>query len=722
MKAKIFFAFAVACLNVAAQHLTGYVDPRIGTGDHGHVFMGANVPFGMVQAGPTQLQHGWDWCSGYHYSSDSIIGFSHLHLSGTGCGDLGDVALMPFVGRTDCSRKGLARKFTHADEVSRPGYYSVKLPTDSINVELTATERVALHRYTFLGRRGGRSVCVDLENTVSTWDKTTDCRLQRVDSCTFVGYRMSSGWAKQQSVYFAMRFSREITDVEMRKGVREGAKGMQYAMFRWNERGGQDTLMVKVALSPVSEANALLNMETEMNGWDFDDVRQHADEAWERELQRVEATFPTQREARIFYTSMFHLMVAPQLWCDVNGDYMGVDLRIHRNAGYNHLTTWSLWDTYRTAHPLSTIIFSDRSRDYIHTFMDIYRQSGELPVWHLVSNDTYCMVGEPAVPVAADLILKHQNADVDAEEIYQAIKSSLIPRGVDESYPLRGKQYLSTLGYLPYDGSESESVAKSLEYFLACWSASEVAGRLGHSADSVMFARLSKNYAKLYDERVGFIRALSSDGKFRDLTGFNPCHQTKDYTEGNAWQYTFLVPHDVDGLVQLMGGRKAFERKLDSLFVADADLGAEAAPDVSGLIGQYAHGNEPSHHILYMYNYVGRPDKAQKLLRRVMDTLYDDAPAGLCGNEDVGQMSAWYIMSALGFYQVEPSGGRYQLGCPIVRKARINVGGGRTFVVETVGNPSKGRVRKWILNGKMLNRTYITHDEVMRAGELKALF
>lgn len=729
-KIAILLSALAVCTGAVSQRLTDYVDPTIGTGDHGHVFIGANVPFGMVQAGPTQYQYQWDWCSGYHHSSDSIIGFSQLHLSGTGCADMGDIALMPVEGEVICSRRGLAHTFSHSTEDARAGYYAVTLngrrpEQKGVRCEMTATKRVAMHRYTYLDEMAGnKSLVIDLENATGTWDKTTDCRFQQLDDSTIIGFRDSHGWANLQQLRYAIRFSKPIAHIDLRDGARPEAKGKQYAVVTFRQ---DDTtpLLVKVALSPTSEANALLNMQTELPGWDFDATRIAAEEAWETELGRIRATFPTPRESRIFYTAMFHLMVAPQLWNDSNGDYLDTNLRVKHGADYDHLTTWSLWDTYRAVHPLSTIIFADRSRDYIHTMMDIFRESRELPVWHLMSNETFCMVGEPAVPVLADIILKGQNADVDPEEAYKAMLTSLeypLHTKATSSHDARGKDLIMRYGYIPFDMGQSESVAKNMEYFLAYWSAAEVAGHLGHKEDSTALADISMNYRKLYDSRVGFMRALDRQGNFRTTDGFNPCHQTSDYTEGNPWQYTFLVPHDVDGLVELLGGKKAFEKKLDDLFLADSDLGEHANPDVTGLIGQYAHGNEPSHHILYMYNYIGRPDKGQRKIRQVMDELYDDQPAGLCGNEDVGQMSAWYIMSALGFYQVEPCGGKYQLGCPAVKEATINVGNGKTFVVRTQGNPKRAVVKRWRLNGKPLNRTYITHEEITQGGCLEATY
>ena len=735
----ILLALALSFAANAQTRLTDFVDPIIGTGDHGHVFLGANVPFGLVQAGPTQFQSDWDWCSGYHYSSDSIIGFSQLHLSGTGCSDLGDLSLMPVTGQVTCSRSGLAHTFSHSTEDAHAGYYAVSL--GDIRCEMTATKRVAMHRYTYPEAAETKALVIDLENATGTWDRTAECRFQQLDNHTIIGFRDSHGWADYQMLRFAIRFSKPIANIDYRDGVRRANAGKQYAVvsFRDGSRGSRvqdvpaNQLLVKVALSPTSEANALANMQEELPGWNFEATRRAADEAWEKELGRVRAEFPTKRESRIFYTAMYHLMVAPQLWNDCNHDYLDTQLRVRHGADYDHLTTWSLWDTYRAAHPFFTIAFADRSRDYIHTMMDIYRQAGELPMWHLMSNETYCMVGEPGVPVLADMVLKDQYADIDPEEAYRAILSSLewpTAGKYTSLYQPHGKQYIRQYGYIPYDegNGQGQTVAKNLEYMLAYWSAAQVAKKLGHDSDYEALLKISKNYRLLYDERVGFMRALSKTGSFRSAEGFNPGHQTEDYTEGNPWQYTFLVPHDVEGLIELLGGAKAFEQKLDDLLSADGDLGENANPDITGLIGQYAHGNEPSHHVLYMYNYVGRPEKTQKYVRRVMDELYDDQPAGLCGNEDVGQMSAWYLMSALGLYQVEPCGGIYQLGCPAVTEATIQLQvtgsgeqvAGRTFTIRTKGNPKKAVVKRWKLNGEPLKRTYITHSELTAGGLLEA--
>ncbi|MBQ0049411.1 MAG: GH92 family glycosyl hydrolase [Bacteroidales bacterium] len=717
MKKYLLALAAACCLSSVAQEteksVLNDVDPMIGSADHGHVFVGAHVPFGMVNVGPTQLKTGWDWCSGYHYSCDEIVGFAHTHLSGTGCSDLGDIALMPSYGELELSREGLASTFDRKTEVVAPGYYGVQLDRGHISCQLTATRRVAMHRYHWPhGTRDAR-ITIDLLNGIG--DRLTEARMVQMDDQTVVGYRISHGWANEQHVYFCIQFSRPM-EAFLTDSL-DAPFGQ--ALF---QVGQEDHIEVKVALSPTSEVNAINNLAAEMPEWDFDEVRKKAAQEWERELGRVEADFRTEQERRIFYTSMYHFMMAPQTWNDVTGDYRGADYRVHRSAPFENLTTWSLWDTYRAAHPLATIILPDRLTNYAQTMLHIARQRGELPVWHLHGCETYCMVGCPALPVMADLILKGVKG-FDYEEAYRAMKASMLK-------PNRGKHYLESLGYLPYDGLSDdgkegigETVAKNLEYFLAEWSLAQVAGRLGHKEDSVHFAAIAQNYRKLFDPRVRCMRALSKDGKFRSIEGFNPGHQTADYTEGNPWQYTWLVPHDVEGLIETLGGKQAFTARLDSLFTADGDLGKDANPDISGLIGQYAHGNEPSHHTLYLYNYVGQPEKTQQLVRRVMNELYSDQPAGLCGNEDVGQMSAWYILSALGFYQVEPCGGRYQIGSPIVERAVLHLPEGKTFTILTHGgDENKTLIKKMKLNGKPYTKTYLEHADIMAGGTWEVWF
>ena len=704
MRRIVLLLLSLACglLDGWSQRLTDYVDPMIGSGDHGHVFVGANVPQGMVNVGPTQLETGWDWCSGYHYSGQKIVGFGHMHLSGTGCSDLGDIALMPTLQDLEMSREALATEYSHDDELVRPGYYAVRLRRDHILCEMTATKRVALHRYTFPRGSNNARIVIDLSNGVG--DCLEQSRIYQIDDFTLAGFRISKGWASRQQVYFLMHFSRPIHN------WLSPSADYPYAQATF-EVGPGDDVMVKVALSPVNEMNARTNLKTEMPDWDFNAVREQALQAWDEELGRVKATFRSDSERRTFYTSMYHFLYAPVVWCDVNGDYMGSDGRVRHGASFCNYTTWSLWDTYRAAHPLATLIMRDRLSDYAQSMMAIYREQGELPVWHLMSNETYCMVGCPAVPVLADMVLKGVEG-IDYKEAFEAMKTSLMR---DNRSLNRMKQY----GWVTWDTGDAEAVAKSLEYFLADWSAAQVAGLVGEMSDSAYFYRRSQGYRRMFDPQRQCMRALSTDGRFRDEPNFNPCYQTRDYTEGNPWQYTWLVPHDVMGLVSCFPSREAFIARLDSLFLADGDLGKDANPDITGLIGQYAHGNEPSHHVLYLYNYVGQPWKTQQRVRQVMSELYSDAPAGLCGNEDVGQMSAWYILSALGLYQVEPCGGRYQLGSPLVEEAVLQVGDGKTFTVRTHGgSPEAIYVREVRLNGKRLSRWWVDYKEIIAGGVL----
>lgn len=684
-----------------ATNYTDYVDPRIGTGDHGHVFVGANVPQGMVNAGPTQLNVGWDWCSGYHLTGDTIVGFAQLHLSGTGCSDLGDVALMPVNGDVEHTRAGLGSHFTHESETLRAGYYKVKLDRFDIDCEVTATTRTALYRFGY-SQPNDRRLIVDLANGVG--DRLTQCRMEQIDDHTWVGYRLSKGWTAHQEIYFELTTSQPATSYTW-----DG----KYAELLFDDASSAEPLLAKVALSPTSELNAHLNRVAELDGWDFEAVRLAADQRWNQELSRIEATFATEREMRIFYTGMYHMMVAPQVWNDVNGDYMGSDYHIYREGDFQNYTTWSLWDTYRSLHPLATLVMQDKLTDYAQTFLHIFDEEGELPVWHLMSNDTYCMVGCPAVPVLADMILKNVPG-IDPEHAAKAIKSSLT-----KTYAKRSLEWMEKIGYVPYNHGDYQCIGKSMEYFLADWAGAQALGRLGYAEDSAHFANRSMGYKKLFDPDLLYIRAKDDQGVFRSAEGFNPCYQTNDYTEGNPWHYSFLVPHDVNGLIECFGGTEMFLSRLDSLFLADSQLNDDANPDISGLIGQYAHGNEPSHHVIYLYNYAGRPDKAAERLRQVMTELYDDQPAGLCGNEDVGQMSSWYILSAIGLYQVEPCGGKWQIGSPIINEAKLHVGGDKTFTVRTHDNsPTNIYVQRVLLNGKPVTQTWIDHQDIVNGGNL----
>jgi predicted alpha-1,2-mannosidase len=692
----------------APESLTAYVDPYIGTGDHGHVFLGASVPFGMVQLGPTNITEGWDWCSGYHISDSTIFGFTHTHLSGTGIGDLCDISFMPVVGNVKLAKgvasdpeSGLYSLFSHDRETVRPGYYAVHLDRYNIDVELTATKRVGFHKYTF-NEPDDAKIIIDLQSKLN-WDKPVDARLLFENDTTVSGYRFSKGWANDQRVYFTATFSKPVKQFMLSENgaIAQAVLDMQAG----------EMVYVKVALSPVSIENARLNMQAELPDWNFEQTITKADKAWNDELSKIQIN-AADRIKRIFYTAFYHTMIAPSEFCDVNNDYLGADKQIHANASFKNYTTFSLWDTYRAAHPLMTIIHPEKMSDMLNTMLSIYRQQGKLPVWHLWGCETDCMVGNPAIPVVADAMLKGFDG-YDAESAYEAMKTSAM---LDE----RGLGYLKLLGYIPYD-KEEEGLSKCMEYAIADWSLAQVAKQLGKEEDYAYFLKRSKSYARYFDKETGFVRGLSADGKFRpSFNPFESVHRDNDYTEGNAWQYTWLVPHDVQGLIDLFGSREKFIQKLDSLFIVEGSLGENASPDISGLIGQYAHGNEPSHHIAYLYPYAGKPWKTAEKVHQIMTDLYQDRPAGLSGNEDVGQMSAWYVLSALGFYQVEPAGGKYIFGSPLVDEAVIRVKDGNVFRITVKNN---GADRKYIqqvfLNGQAYGKYYIDFKDIVQGGSLE---
>lgn len=703
------------------QNLTQYVDPYIGTGDHGHVFLGANVPFGLVQLGPSNIPQTWDWTSGYHITDSTIIGFSHMHLSGTGIGDLGDVNLMPAVGEVKLARgnvkdpkSGMYSLFRRETETAKAGYYAVHLDRYNVDVELTATKRVGFHKYTFPKADSSR-VIIDLENG-QCWDKPIEAYIVQENDSVISGYRYSQGWANDQRVFFTAVFSKPIKQfiVSDSTGIQSGnslksSRVYGQALFSTEDK---ENVFVKVALSPVSIENAKLNMKTELQGWNFEQAVKDADKAWNEELNKVQITTNDDKTKRIFYTALYHTMIAPSEFCDVNNDYRGSDAQMHKNGAFKNYTTFSLWDTYRAAHPLMTIIHPEKVNDVINTMLAIYQQQGKLPVWHLMGCETDCMVGNPAIPVVADAILKGYDG-FDKELAYEAMKKSAM---LDE----RGLNFFKEYGYIPYD-KENESVAKCMEYALADWSLAQVAKQMGKTEDYEYFTKRSKAYTHYFDPTVGFMRGKSSDGKFRPV--FNPfesVHRDNDYTEGNAWQYTWLVPQDVQGLVDLFGSKEKFTQKLDSLFVVEGSLGEHASPDISGLIGQYAHGNEPSHHVIYLYPYVGQPWKTAEKARQVMAELYTDQPAGLSGNEDVGQMSAWYVLSALGFYQVEPAGGKYILGSPIVDEAVIKVKDNKTFKIVAKNNSAANKyIQSASLNGSPYDKYYIDFKDIAAGGTLE---
>ena len=693
--AALVVCFSATAVAATVQNLTQYVNQYVGTGGHGHTFMGANVPFGLVQLGPTEPTRGWDWCSGYYYDDDELIGFGHMHLSGTGIGCLGDVAFLPVK-----DFKQTSTRFKHEAEKVHPGYYSLQLTDPNVLVELTATERCGFHRYTF--KDGAKAqLALDLSQCIG-WDKLNDCLLTQESTTRLTGFRRSNGWAADRRIYFSIDFSQPVTVHRL--------DSMERVVV--SVADNTKPLLVKVALSPVSIDKAKLNMQAEMAGWDFDATVKAADDAWNRELARIEIQTNDQTKKRVFYTAMYHLMTSCSKFNDVDREYRGADGKVHK-ADFTNYTTLSLWDTYRAAHPLMTVAFPEMQRDFAQTFLNIYKQQGRLPVWHLMGSETDCMVGNPGAIVLADLTMK--GFVEDKELALEALKAT-------QMKDIRSLGLLKEHGYIPWNlEPENETVAKALEYCAADDGVAKVAKLLGKADDYNYFFNRSRSYKKYYDPETRFLRAVGTDGKFR--LPFNPFfaeHRTNDYTEGNAWQYTFLVPHDVKGLIQLFGSDKAFMSKLDSLFFVEGWAGDNASPDMSGMTGQYAHGNEPSHHVIYMYNYAGRPDKAAPLLRKMLNEMYLDQPDGLSGNEDVGQMSAWYILSSVGLYQVDPVGGRFVIGSPLFDKATVNVGAGKTFTVVAKNNSDRNiYVQSARLNGKTLKNSYIDFNDIRHGGTLE---
>ena len=696
-------------LPIAAQRdLTRYVNPFVGTGGHGHTFPGAIVPFGMVQLSPDTRLTGWDGCSGYHYSDSKIYGFSHTHLSGTGISDYGDILLMPEVGDgfiQEWLRGPYSAAFNHRDETASPGYYSVRLD-DGILVELTATARVAMHRYTF-PRTDKAMVLLDLAHR----DKVIDAGFRITGKTTFVGWRRSRAWAKDQIVYFAGEFSTPF-DIygsvggEVRLDQDETGGRNLRRFFSFDTRVGAP-IMVKVAISAVDIEGAQKNLKAELDHWDFDLVRTEAQAAWNRELNKIAVAGGTDAQLTNFYTALYHAMTAPNLFMDVDGRYRGRDFKTHTALGFSNYTVFSLWDTFRAAHPLYTIIDQKRTRDFINTFLVQYEQGGRLPVWELAANETDTMIGYHAVSVIADAAAKGIEG-FDLRQAFTAMKHSAELRH-------HGLGPYIDNGFISME-EDRESVSKVLEYAYDDWCIAQVARLLGETEDYERYTARAQSYRNVFDRRSGFMRPRSN-GNW--LEPFDPREVTFAFTEANSWQYTFFVPHDVSGLIELMGGRRRFAGKLDQLFAADTQTTGRNQMDITGLIGQYAHGNEPSHHMAYLYNYVGQPWKTQSRVRQVMDQFYKPTPEGLIGNEDCGQMSAWYVLSAAGFYPVTPGSKVYAIGSPLFPEVRFNLENGKSFVIRAIDtSPANVYIQSATLNGKPYRKSFFSHDDLMAGGEL----
>jgi predicted alpha-1,2-mannosidase len=720
----LFFNSCTTSKTNLPNDLTKFVDPFIGSDFNGHVFVGANVPFGAVQIGPTNYIKGWNWTSGYHYSDSIVTGFSHLHLSGTGIGDLGDVLISPFTGEKHFTPgtiseplKGYASLYRHDREIAEAGYYKVDLLDYNVRAELTASERVGFHRYTFPAANEAR-IAINLEMGIG-WDIAEKTMLKQLNDTTLVGYRYSKGWASDQRVHFAIVLSKPIVKLEFRPdnnliSEKESQGKDVVALLSYSTSEGEQ-IMLKVGISPISYQGALNNIEKEIPHWDFETTREQAREKWNRELAKIEFFHPDESEMSTFYTAMYHAFYGPVLYNDHDRSYKGTDRKVYSDPGFDNYTTFSLWDTYRALHPLFTIVQTERMDDMINSMLNIYEHQGKLPIWHLMGCETNTMVGYSAVPVVADAVFKGFTG-FDRDLAYEAVVNSSL---VDED----GLTYLKELGFIPAD-LEQESVSKALEYALADWAIAEFAKMRGDSANAAYYRQRAKAYTIYFDPETRFIRPVLQDGTFK--SPFNPFQSIHeglawtDYTEGNAWQYTFLVPHDVKGLIDLMGGDEAFEAKLDSLFFVTGELGEFASPDISGLVGQYAQGNEPSHHTAYMFNYTGSQYKTARKVRFIMDEWYTDEPNGLPGNEDCGQMSAWYIFSSLGFYPVNSANSVFAIGSPVVHKATINLPGNKKFSIIAHNNSSENiYVQKIRLNGKDVLRSYITYQEIMQGGSLE---
>ncbi|MDD3642863.1 MAG: GH92 family glycosyl hydrolase, partial [Candidatus Krumholzibacteria bacterium] len=650
MKRTVIAALAVTAALLLAgcgsgEDIVSYVDPLVGTGGHGHTHPAASMPFGMVQLGPDTRLSGWDGCSGYHYSDDVVYGFSHTHLSGTGCSDYGDILVTATTGEPvlaagegDDTGTGYRSRFRHETERAEPGYYAVELDDYKIRAEMTATARCGVHRYTF-PRTDRANIIFDLLHR----DRVIDAAIRITGSVTIEGYRRSSAWARDQHVYFAAEFSEPFesygiaTGERVLEGVTSASGENVKAFFTFDRRRG-GPVTVKVGISAVDAEGARRNLAEEIARHDFKRVRTEAREAWRRELGAIRVDGGTERQKRTFYTALYHCLLAPNLYSDIDGRYRGRDLAVHTADGFDYYTVFSLWDTYRAAHPLFTIIERERTVDFLRTFLAQYRQGGALPVWELAANETGTMIGYHAVPVIADAWAKGIR-DFDAEEALEAMVASA------DRDDLGLRQY-KELGFIPAD-SEGQSVSRTLEYAYDDWCIAVFAKDLGHDELYRRFIGRAQGYKHLYDPETGFMRPRVNGGW---LDPFDPAEVNFHYTEANAWQYSFYVPQDVAGLIAMTGGREVFADRLDALFETDSGASGLDLPDVSGMIGQYAHGNEPSHHMAYLYDYAGMPWKTQERVREIMETMYGDTPDGLCGNEDCGQMSAWYVMSALGFY------------------------------------------------------------------------
>lgn len=734
-----FLTFALCACNTTENNeadYAGMVNPFIGTGGHGHTFPGPVVPNGMIQPSPDTRIDGWDACSGYYYDDSSINGFSHTHVSGTGCADYGDVLIMPTVGEQvyknqDFSSQSLpyASSFSHENEVAFPGYYSVVLDRYSVTAELSSTKRAAIHRYTF-PESDNSGFIVDMDYSIQRQDNL-DMHIDVLSDTELCGYKLTKYWAFDQKICFYAKFSKPFT-YELYTDTLVDNKGKAQplckALLKF-ETKDDEQVMVKVGVSAVDVEGAQKNVEAEIPGWDFEKVRKDAYTAWNEYLSKIKIDTENGDYKTIFYTALYHTAISPNLFTDVDGRYLGMDLKVHQgNPDKPVYTIFSLWDTFRALHPLLSIIDPKLNNEFISSLLLKHKEGGIFPMWDLASNYTGTMIGYHAASLIADAYTKGY-ADFDINEAYQACLRAAeydttgikCPDLVLPCLMPMAKYYKNTLGYVPCD-KEHESVAKALEYAYDDFCISILAEANYDFKNAEKYKNFSKAYQIYFDQNTRFMRGLDSKGKWR--TPFNPRssnHRNDDYCEGTAWQWTWFVPHDVEGLIELMGGKDGFTAKLDSLFTADSSLeGDLVSADITGLIGQYAHGNEPSHHIIHLYNYAGQPWKTQELVDSVFQSQYRNAPDGLSGNEDCGQMSAWYIMNSMGFYQVCPGKPVYSIGRPLFDNVDIALPNGKVFTIKAYNNKKENKyIEKVVLNGTALEKPYINHDDIVNGGVLE---
>ena len=708
----LFILFLSGCKNpsdsIPAQKtkaLISYVNPFIGTGGHGHTYPGATMPFAMMQLSPDTRLDGWDGCSGYHYSDDYIYGFSHTHLSGTGVSDYGDILLMPtnainFNNGAD-GKKGYRAHFSHDNEKAEPGFYKVHLDSTNIDVELTVSKRSGIHKYQFPSA-ANQVVILDLNHR----DKVLDAKIEKISDTEIQGFRFSDAWATDQRLYFNIKTSHSFNDMLQSPPIQGMPGGRKIALTFKNPNN--EPVFIKIGISAVDEEGARKNLEKEIGNKSFDVIKIEAQQAWEEQLDKIVVESANTDYKTNFYTALYHTMIAPNLYQDVDGRYRGMDLKVHQTQDFEYYTVFSLWDTYRAAHPLYTIIEQERTNDFINTFLAKYDEGGIMPIWDLSACYTGCMIGYHAVPVIADAYLKGiQNYDV--EKAFAAMKHSATRDKL-------GLKSYKEFGFIPIE-EESESVSKTLEYAYDDWTIAKMAKALGKEDDYKTYLERAQNYKNVFDPDSQFMR-----GRFRNtwFAPFDPYEVNFNYTEANAWQYSFYVPQDVSGFIKLLGGKDKLEAHLDNLFTANAETSGRDQADITGLIGQYAHGNEPSHHMAYLYNFVNKPHKTQEKVYQILTELYKNDPDGVSGNEDCGQMSAWYVFSAMGFYPVTPASNTYIIGTPLLDKATINLENGKQFnVIASNLSATNKYIDIAYLNGTKLDRTYISNSEILSGGTLE---